>query len=290
MSTISTTQALAQSNTLLANASIEMTGKDVSALEQLDGKLAPGTRVNITFLGNEDLAMRVTAAAAVVAGGLTPVAHISARRLKSEAELQGYLTALARAGATETVFAVAGDPSEPQGPYADSLALIESGLLEAHGVSSVSISGYPEGHPDISDTALWSALERKCAVLAELGIDDSIITQFGFDARRALDWIEETRSRGIEMPVRIGVPGPTGVKRLLGYARRFGVASSAGIARKYGLSLTNLMSTAGPERYITGLAEGYDLRRHGTVGLHFYTFGGLGATAEWLLTATDDRL
>jgi methylenetetrahydrofolate reductase (NADPH) len=286
MSTISTTHAIQQPRTLLANASLEMTGKDVSDLEQLDGKLAPGSRVNITFLGNEDQGARVAAAAAVVTAGLVPVPHISARRLSSKSELMGYLTALAQAGAADTVFAVAGDPSVPEGPYEDSLALISSGLLEASGVKKVSISGYPEGHPDIDERALWDALERKCAVLTQLGMADSIITQFGFDAGRALSWVEQTRSRGIEIPVRIGVPGPTGVKRLLGYARRFGVATSAGIARKYGLSLTNLMSTAGPDRYISELTDGYDPSRHGTVELHFYTFGGLGATAEWLVSAT----
>jgi len=285
MTTISTTPAIRHPQTLLANASLEMTGKDVLALAELEGRLNPGSRVNITFLGNEDEAARVAAAAAVVAAGLTPVAHISARRLRSEAELVRYLTALAQTGAAETVFAVAGDPAVPEGPYEDSLALIGSGLLEAGGVKRVSIAGYPEGHPDISEQALWEALERKCALLTQLGMTDSIITQFGFDAQKALRWVEQTRSRGIEIPVRIGVPGPTGVKRLLSYARRFGVATSAGIARKYGLSLTNLMSTAGPDRYINELSDGYDPGRHGSVELHFYTFGGLGATAEWLARA-----
>lgn len=285
MTTITTTPAIRPPRTLLTNASLEMTGKDVPALAQLEGLLPPSSRVNITFLGNEDQAARVTAATAVVAAGLTPVPHVSARRLRSEAELVEYLAALAQAGAAETVFAVAGDPSAPEGPFEDSLTLIGSGLLEAGGVKKVSISGYPEGHPDIVEQALWDALERKCALLTQLGMADSIITQFGFDAQKALHWVEQTRSRGIEIPVRIGVPGPTGVKRLLSYARRFGVATSAGIARKYGLSLTNLMSTAGPDRYINELSEGYDQRRHGSVELHFYTFGGLRATAEWLALA-----
>lgn len=282
MTTISTTPATRPPRTLLSNASLEMTGKDVAAVTQLEGLLPPASRVNITFLGNEDQAARVSAATAVAAAGLTPVPHISARRLRSEAELVEYLAALTRAGAAETVFAVAGDPSVPEGPFEDSLALIGSGLLEAGGVKKISISGYPEGHPGIGEQVLWDALERKCALLTQLGMTDSIITQFGFDAQRALHWVEQTRSRGIEIPVRIGVPGPTGVKRLLNYARRFGVATSAGIARKYGLSLTNLMATAGPDRYIKELSDGYDPGRHGSVELHFYTFGGLGATAEWL--------
>jgi methylenetetrahydrofolate reductase (NADPH) len=286
MSTLSPIQTtVPQPHSLLADASLEMTGKDVSALEQLDGKLAAGTRVNITFLANEDQTLRIDAAAAVVAAGLTPVPHVPARRLRSAPELAQFLATLADAGAVQSIFAVAGDPSQPEGPYEDALALIHSGVLQAHGVKKVSISGYPEGHPDIAEATLWDALELKAGSLAQVGMADSIITQFGFDSERALNWIEEVRSRGIELPVRIGVPGPVGVKRLLSYARRFGVATSTGIARKYGLSLTNLMATAGPERHISALAEGYDPTRHGAVALHFYTFGGLGATADWIATA-----
>jgi hypothetical protein len=42
------------------------------------------------------------------------------------------------------------------------------------------------------------------------------------------------------------------------------------------------MGTAGPDRFIQALAQDYDLQRHGDVTLHFYTFGGLKATAEWI--------
>ncbi|MFC6258378.1 methylenetetrahydrofolate reductase, partial [Kocuria oceani] len=91
-------------------------------------------------------------------------------------------------------------------------------------------------------------------------------------------------------PVRIGVPGPAGVRRLLGHARRFGVATSAGIAQKYGLSLTHLLGTAGPDRFLHDLAAGYDAEAHGPVRLHFYTFGGLGATACWVRQFGGERV
>jgi methylenetetrahydrofolate reductase (NADPH) len=73
------------------------------------------------------------------------------------------------------------------------------------------------------------------------------------------------------------------------YAARFGVGTSAAIARKYGFSLTNLMGTAGPDRFIRALAKGYDGRRHGELKLHFYTFGGLKATSEWVADFRDEE-
>jgi methylenetetrahydrofolate reductase (NADPH) len=144
------------------------------------------------------------------------------------------------------------------------------------------MSGYPEAHPTISDRALWSSLDAKAEALRVQGLAGSIITQFSFDVAPVLAWIEQVRQRGIDLPVRVGVPGPAGVRRLLGYASRFGVGTTAGIARKYGISLTNLMGTAGPDQFIRSLADGYDPGRHGQVKLHFYTFGGLATTSDWI--------
>jgi methylenetetrahydrofolate reductase (NADPH) len=272
----------ARTAALLRDFSLEMTGKDVPALEAAHGTIPPGTRINVTFLGSEDLVTRVTAAAAVKERGFTPVPHISARRIASQAALEEFLSALQARDASESLFTVAGDPAQPQGPYANALGLLRSGLLKRFGAVSVSVAGYPEGHPEIPDDVLWTALADKAAALDAHGLSGSIITQFGFDADAVLRWTEQVRQRGIPLPVRVGVPGPTGIKRLLSYASRFGVATSAGIARKYGLSLTNLVGTAGPDTFLRDLADGYDSARHGDLRLHFYTFGGLQATAKWI--------
>ncbi len=261
--------------------SLEMTGKDVPALLEAAPFIAPGTRINVTYLGNEELPMRTAASAAVLEQGFTPVPHISARRLHSEDELREFLAALQAAGATENVFAVGGDPNPPFGPYEDSLQLIRTGLLPEYGVKHVSIAGYPEGHPDISDEQLWSALTGKYAALKEAGLGSTILTQFLFDVDAALAWIEQVREHGVDTFIRIGVPGPAGIKRLLSFATRFGIGANAMIVRKYGFSLTNLMGTAGPEKFIGQLSEKLG-PQHGDVGLHFYAFGGLKATAEWI--------
>ena len=267
---------------LLEDFSLEMTGQDVRKLAEARDTIPRDTRINVTFLENEDLRMRLSAARAIRQFGFVPVPHISARRLRSQAMLEEFLAALQADGASENVFVVGGDPATPQGPYEDSLAVIQSGLLQRYGVRHVSVSGYPEGHPAIKDPALWSALEGKFAVLKKQQLTGSIITQFGFDVDPVLTWIETVRERGIDLPIRIGVPGPAGVRRLMSYAARFGVGTSAGIAKKYGFSITNLMGTAGPDRFIRTLAEDYDARRHGELKLHFYTFGGLKATSEWI--------
>lgn len=279
------TRMTAAGRTLLAGFSLEMTGKDIPGLDEAAPLLPPGTRVNVTFLGNEDLEMRIAAATAVRSHGLTPVPHISARRLASRAQLEEFLIRLQEADLSEHVFVVGGDPATPDGPYASSLDVIRTGILGDYGVREVGIAGYPEGHPDIPDDALWAALEHKTAALAEQGLASIVITQFAFDADAVLGWIDTVRQRGIASLIRVGTPGPAGVKRLLAFATRFGIGANAMIVRKYGFSLTNLMGTAGPERFVAELGERLaGDPAAGEVALHFYTFGGLPATAEWVRT------
>lgn len=266
---------------LLSDYSLEMTGKDVPALEEAQSSIPADTLINVTYLGNEDLDMRVNASRAVRLAHFRPVPHISARRLNSQAQLVEFLQRLEEAEVSSSVFVVGGDPHTPEGPYSDSAEVIRTGLLQDYGVKAVSISGYPEGHPDIKTDVLWAALQQKADSLREQGLEGTIITQFGFDTEPVIKWISDVRERGIDFPIRVGVPGPAGVKRLLGYARRFGVASSAGIVQKYGFSLTNLLGTAGPDKFVTDLASKLDGAGLGEVKLHFYTFGGMRATANW---------
>lgn len=262
--------------------SLEMTGKDVPGLEEARETIPQGTKINVTFLGNEDLEMRVAAAEAVKEMGFVPVAHISARRLESQEQLEEFLARLQEVGATEHVFAVGGDPAEPAGPYPDALTLIRSGLLKKYGAREVSIAGYPEGHPDIPEDVLWRHLDEKALALAQQGLDAVVLTQFAFDTDPVMAWIDQVRERGIDAQIRIGTPGPAGIKRLLGFARRFGIGANAMIVKKYGFSLTNLMGTAGPDRFVSDLAELLAADpKSGDVKLHFYTFGGLLATSTW---------
>ncbi|WP_062379773.1 methylenetetrahydrofolate reductase [Demequina pelophila] len=267
---------------LLEGVSVEMTARDRATLDGIE--LPAATPVSVTHLGSESEHDRVAAAAALAWHGLEPVVHVAARRVPGEAALTEHLAALRATGATQ-VFAVAGDPRAPRGPYADSLALIRSGLLAEHGFTRVGIGGYPDGHPAIPDHVLWESLRDKSAALADQGLAASITTQFSFDAQSVLRWVEQVRDHAIDAPIRVGVAGPAGVARLVGFARRCGVATSAGIALKYGFSLGNLLGTATPDRFVAELAAHLDPAVHGEVRLHVFAFGDLAATSAWVTRA-----
>ena len=164
--------------------------------------------------------------------------------------------------------------------------MIESGVLQQYGVRHISMGGHPSGDPNIPADALIPALQKKAAALAQLGVPGTIITQVDFDVDRVLQWVAEVREPGVDLPVRVGVPGPASVKLLLGFASRLGISTSATIAKKYGLSVTNLLGKAGPENFIRDLQAGSTRRKHGVVKLHFYTFGGFKTTAEWIASTS----
>ena len=270
------------SSSLFGGFSLEMTANDVESLREAATTIPQGTLINITHLGTETDALRTEAVQGIQRLGLVPVSHIAARRVQSEGQLKEFLGALQDLGASERLFVVSGDPTRAEGPFDDAESIIGSGLLPQFGVRSVGISGYPAGHPHFDEQVLWGAVGSKLEALDDQGLQATIITQFGFDVAPVLQWLQHARERGVTCPVRVGVPGPAGIRRLLTYARRFGVHSSAGIVQKYGFSLTNLLGSAGPGQFIQDLEDGRSASIHGEVQLHFYTFGGLRATAQWL--------
>jgi methylenetetrahydrofolate reductase (NADPH) len=127
----------------------------------------------------------------------------------------------------------------------------------------------------------WTVLEAKVREIESRGMAALVVTQFSFDPDACLAWLKELRARGINCPVRLGVPGPAGIKRLLAYAARCGVGASATVMKKYGISLTNLLGTAGPDKLVNDFTKGLS-NEHGRVRLHFYPFGGMTNTLEWI--------
>ncbi|UXT61165.1 methylenetetrahydrofolate reductase (plasmid) [Agrobacterium fabrum] len=266
---------------LLADYSLEITPKDLSALQAAKRDLRPGTAVSVTFLAGDDVGSRLAAARGVRQLGLEPVPHLAARRMRSAYELEDYLARLSEEAQIDHVFVIAGDTDRPAGPFNDALSIIRSGLLEKYGVRTVGIAGYPEGHPNILDEALWRALIDKHHALLDHGLSCEITTQFGFDADPFVDWLEELRRRGLEVPVHLGIAGPAGVKTLLRFATRCGVGASAKVVAKYGLSITRLLSKVGPDSIVDELTERIEPVVHGQVRLHLYPFGGLHEAVEW---------
>lgn len=261
--------------------SLEMTAKETEGLREAAPFIRPGTQIAVTFLPGEEIEQRIEASCLVRELGFEPIAHVSARRITSHEELEYYLKETSERAQAKRIFVIAGDPPEPEGPFSDSLEIIETGLLEKYGYQVIGVGGHPEGHPNNSPAELWDWMERKIAAIRAHGMVPLVVTQFAFDDDAIVAWLAEMRARGIDVPVRLGVPGPAGIKRLLGFAKRCGVGASASVMMKYGISLTNLIGSAGPDKLVDSLHRKLT-PAHGRVRLHLYPFGALTASANWI--------
>lgn len=261
--------------------SLEITAKDVAALRDAAAGIPAETPVAITFLPGEELNARVLAARTVRELGFEPMPHFSARRIVSEPDFREYLKRVVEEAGVRRCFVVAGDPEQPLGPYADSSEVIATGAFEQSGIRAIGIGGHPDGHPHMSSAQCWEVLQRKCAQIEARGMTPLIVTQFGFDAESILTWLAEVRARGINAPVRLGVPGPASVTALLRFATRCGVGATTSVLAKYGISVTRLVGSAGPDKLVDAFWQGLG-PEHGPVRLHFYPFGGLAKTIQWI--------
>ena len=257
--------------------SLEVSAKDIAALSAAAPRILPASTISIPYLPREDNDARLAAARAVRRLGFEPMPHLSARRICSLVEFDSFVQrAVAEAG-VERCFVIAGDPSTPMGPFSDSSSLIETGIFERAGMKVIGVGGHPEGHPVMSTAEQWDVLERKCHSIGERGMTPLIVTQFAF----VLTWLKALRERGIQHPVRVGVPGPASIAVLARYAALCGVSACASMWSKYGVSIGKLFGTAGPDLFVERLATGLT-PAHGKVSLHFFPFGGIAQSVKWI--------
>jgi methylenetetrahydrofolate reductase (NADPH) len=249
--------------------------------------MPPGTDVFAASLPGAPYHHLVSVAKRLRQAGLNPVPHIAVRRLANADAAREFLALLRDEAQVSRALLVGGDSRVPVGPFDSSRALLETGLLEAHGIRSIGIAGYPEGHPRIAEAALEAALDGKLAYAARNGIDMFVVTQFCFDAERIVRWVERLRARGVAVPVRVGVPGIASIRSLLSYARRCGIGSSIRALGADPISLPRLLTQQGPEKLVRRIAAA---EAGATVaGLHCFPFGGFGLTARWLQAVAAGR-
>jgi methylenetetrahydrofolate reductase (NADPH) len=262
--------------------SLEATRPSLSEITALAALLPKGTAVYLSAVGAQTFEELLTTAIRLRAAGLEPVPHLAARRVVSRDELLRFLLRARVEAGLKRVLVIGGDV-ERHGVYPDALALIRDDLLGRAGIETVGIAGYPEGHPRIAAAALAEALRDKIAAAAAAGLDCHIVTQFSFAPDRVVAWLRESRAKGITVPIKVGMAGPTGVPALLRYARRCGVATSLrGVMLGAAAGLAGALSAhVGPDRILAAVeAARGDI---GDVAPHYFSFGGVLATARYAM-------
>ena len=269
---------------LLAGASLELSSRDPAEINECAALLDPGTAVYISMPPGQTYHGNVALAARLRRAGFRPVPHVAARRIASRDALGEYLARAAGEAGVDSALVIAGDSDRPSGPFDSSRALLETGLFQRHGVVRIGVAGYPEGHPRIAETALETALTAKKVLARGAGLDLQVVTQFCFESEPILAWAAKMKGHGL--PVRVGLPGPASLPRLLRFAALCGIGTSVRALKTRPRAITRLLVEAGPEAVVRDIA-----RPRGAViaGVHFFCFGGLLRTARWLRAVREGR-
>ena len=270
--------------------SLEATRPTAADVAALAGVAPPGTQVYLSAVPTRPPQDSIDGAVRLRTAGFEPVPHIAARMFATARALDDFLARLRAEAGVRRALVIAGDRDQPAGAFHDALELIDDGVLQRHAIAEIGIAGYPEGHPRISTQELDLALMRKVAAADATGIKVHVVTQFCFDPAAIVRWIVRLRGFGLELPVRVGVAGPSNVATLLRYAGRCGVLASAqGLTRQAGL-VKHLFAISAPDALVRALAQARTRGDLGEVVPHFYSFGGLAKTARWAQAVAERRI
>ncbi len=274
----------------LADFSVEVTRPKLADLEAIRDSVGSSIRVYVSAIPTRPSAELVEQSAMARKSGLEPIPHIAVRNYASRDEFSALIGRLSAEAGVRRVLIISGDRGDSAGPFNASLEIIESGILQSHGITHVSIAGHPDGHPVVSGDVMQRALLAKVEAAEQSGLTADIVTQFGFDAQGIVRWIMKMRDLGIECPVRIGMAGPTNLTTLLKYAQRCGVKASLGGVTKHAGLVKHLFGVSAPDSIIRTLANENAAGSLGNVAAHFFSFGGVAATSKWAAHAAQGRI
>ena len=268
---------------LLGSGSLEISPRELHKAAEVAALRPAGTCVYIPSLPGLPLARTLEAIAALRRAGLDPVPHVSARRIHDREEFRDFMKKAAAEHGVHRALLLGGDEPRPKGPFQDSLQILEEGLLRDCGIREIGIAGYPEGHPRIPLVALEKAMARKLALAREQSIGVYALTQFSFAPARVVDYCAMLGRLHPQLPVYVGIAGPTDPVALARYAQRCGVSVSLRALRGLGTGIAQLVANTDPRDQVAAVAR-YN-RAHepsNVVGVHLYSFGGAVRTAAWM--------
>lgn len=211
-----------------------------------------------------------------VASGLSAVPHLAARQVRDHEELADIVGRLGGLGVTQ-VFVIGGDAEAGAGVFDTAEDLLVGLESIQHPFTRIGVACYPEGHPNISDRDLLDALLRKQRHAHYM------VSQLCFDVDVLIAWLADVRSKGVELPLRIGLAAPLNSRKLIELSMKIGVGSSVRfISKQHGAVRNLLLGTSyRPERMLGQMAERFNSPELGIDGLHVFSFNQVEATVAW---------
>ena len=262
--------------------SIEITPHDRDKIDEFTDYLIPGMSVYVANPPRVDHDDVIETARRLRVAGYHAIPHLLARELVDDGELRNILETM-RSARIDQLLLIAGDVHEATGPFESTLDVMETGLLEEFGFDRFGVAGHPEGSPVIGQILLGNALAEKNAYAKRVGATLHIVSQMSFDADSVVAWARQISRNGNQLPIHLGIAGPTRLRTLLRYGARCGIGASMRTLTKKASALANVVRVAAPDELITSFARYQTAAPQlGLAKAHFFTFGGVERTARWL--------
>jgi len=238
--------------------------------------LPAGRTVTVTASPAKGLEATLALTERLAATGYTAVPHLAARMVSGRAELEEICARMREAG-VRMVFVPGGDQDPPAGKYSSALELLEDLTAIGQPFAEVGITGYPESHPTISDDltvqSMWDKRRHATHIVSNLTFDPAMVGR----------WVDRLRTRGVTMPVLLGIPGPIDRAKLLAMATKIGVGDSTRFLSKHKGTFARLAAPGGftGERFLERCASVLARPEAMVTGLHVYTFNQVAETEAW---------
>ncbi len=266
--------------------SIEVMPRTAEKVDDFRALLPAGTRVYIAHIEGTPIEDMVATARRLAADGFAVMPHFPARIIKDEAKLADWIARYQGEADVTQALLLAGGVASPVGDYESSMQLLESGLFDKAGFTRLHVAGHPEGNKDIDPdggrTNVDAALRWKHEFTQRTDATMALATQFAFEAKPIIAWINDLQAAGIDLPVHIGIAGPAKLQTLIKFAIACGVGPSLKVLQKRAMDVTKLVLPYEPTDVIAELAAhkaanpGFGIEQ-----VHFFPLGGIKTCATW---------
>ncbi|WP_227272551.1 methylenetetrahydrofolate reductase [Roseobacter weihaiensis] len=272
----------------LQDYSIEVMPRTAEKVEDFRDLLPAGTRVYVAHIEGTPIADMVATAKRLASDGYRVMPHFPARIIKDRATLADWIARYQGEADVKQGLLLAGGVEKPHGAFDSSMQLMETGLFDAAGFERLHVAGHPEGNrdidPDGSMTHVSEALRWKNDFQTRTDAEMAIVTQFAFDAKPIIRWVDSLAEDGITLPVHIGIAGPAKLQTLIKFAIACGVGPSLKVLQKRAMDVTKLLLPYAPTEVIAELAaHKAEHPEFNITNAHFFPLGGIKTNATWAI-------
>ena len=238
--------------------------------------LEPNSYVAVTCSPTKGVDETLDLTERLIGNGFRVVPHVAAKNVRDLDHLEAILQRL-RDLKVESLFVPGGDRPKPEGQFATAFQLLSAIDEIGHDIREIGVGAHPEGHPDVDSDTLFSELEKKQPLCQYM------VTQMCFSADVIGTWLQDMRSRGITLPVWIGLPGVIDRSRLIKASFRIGVGDSLRFLRKKSGIAAELMksSSYNPDQLVLDLAKYQADKVCNIAGYHLFCFNQVETTEKW---------